>query len=331
MTNLTVGNSTIQSVYVGSTKAKKVYLGSNQIFPRVNEWIETTLPYTANFQAICYGDGKFVTISRMSNIAMWSTDGVTWNAVAMPSQADWTSVTYGNGRFVAIANDSDLGVQKSAWSTDGVTWNAGGNLPKPRSDTWYAWQSIAYGNGTFVAICFGSEVYATSTNGTSWTSRTFSSAQYYNRILYDGGRFVICAQNSDQILYGTNGTSWSTSTLPASSTWSDIIYDGSRYIVIRMYGGYPAYSTDCTSWAYSGTESSCGGVGAYGNGQYHTALKNQYNVQWIFYRSFDGNNWSGFKYGQYSNSRLWGIAYGNGTFVIVGWGLGTAYYLNTPT
>jgi len=37
-------------------------------------WTTSTLPYSAKWSGIAYGDGKFVVIQRYSNKAFYSTD-----------------------------------------------------------------------------------------------------------------------------------------------------------------------------------------------------------------------------------------------------------------
>ena len=79
---------------------------------------EVTLPYSAEWYSVCYGNGKFVAVAYDSNTAAYSTDGINWIETTLPSSADWWSVCYGNGKFVAAGND------KAAYSTDGIHWTA---------------------------------------------------------------------------------------------------------------------------------------------------------------------------------------------------------------
>ena len=43
-----------------------------------------------------------------SDIAAYSNDGITWTQTTMPISASWYSVTYGNDKFVAVTIDSDI-------------------------------------------------------------------------------------------------------------------------------------------------------------------------------------------------------------------------------
>jgi hypothetical protein len=140
-------------------------------------WTETTLPSSASWNAIAYGNGKFVAIGYDSDKAAYSTDGITWTATTLPNDVlattFWNSVVYGNGKFVAVITDGD----KAAYSTNGTTWTA---ATMPSSDYWF---KVVYGNGKFVAI---SNKAAYSTDGITWTATTMPSSASWEGIAYGG-------------------------------------------------------------------------------------------------------------------------------------------------
>lgn len=101
------------------------------------------LPPQPNWQAIAYGNGKFVAISTIPSASAYSTDGINWTAGnTMPSNY-FQCIAYGNGKFVAVSSTSGTA---TAYSTDGINWTAGN--PMPAAASW----SMAYGNGMFVAV-----------------------------------------------------------------------------------------------------------------------------------------------------------------------------------
>ena len=114
------------------------------------KWTQATLPASEDWSSVCYGNGKFVAVASYSNIAAYSTDGVTWTQATLPANADWRSVCYGNGKFVAMAMNSTI----AAYSTDGITWTQT-TMPNKLS-----WQSVCYGNGKFVAMANSSNIAA---------------------------------------------------------------------------------------------------------------------------------------------------------------------------
>ena len=108
---------------------------------------KTTLSKSADWHSVCYGNGKFVAVASSSNIASYSTDGITWTSVTISSSsAQWYSVCYGNGKFVAVAYSGSNGSNIAAYSTDGINWTQT-TLPVSAH-----WSSVCYGNGKYVAI-----------------------------------------------------------------------------------------------------------------------------------------------------------------------------------
>ena len=115
-------------------------------------WTQRTLPTSANWYSVTYGNGVFVAVASGSSTAATSTDGITWTSRTLPTSANWCSVTYGNGVFVAVAYSGTI----AATSPDGVTWT---QRTLPTSDNWI---SVTYGNGVFVAVAQDSTIAATS-------------------------------------------------------------------------------------------------------------------------------------------------------------------------
>ena len=41
-------------------------------------WIQSILPASISWKSVCYGNGMFVAVGGRSNVAAYSTDGITW-------------------------------------------------------------------------------------------------------------------------------------------------------------------------------------------------------------------------------------------------------------
>jgi hypothetical protein len=70
-------------------------------------WAETSLPTTASWRSVTYGNGMFMAVAYNSTISMYSIDGVNWTQIDLPYTTYWHSVTYGSIGFVAIGFSSD--------------------------------------------------------------------------------------------------------------------------------------------------------------------------------------------------------------------------------
>jgi hypothetical protein len=184
---VTSNNFTTPVVYTtsgqnGSTKNYTVTVTIAAASPG-EAWTAQTLPSSAFWQSVTYGNGTFVAVaSGPSTTAASSPDGIHWTAQTLPASTFWDSVTYGNGVFVAVATGPST---VAATSPDGVTWTS---RTLPSSASWF---SVTYGNGVFVAVTGGSStVAATSPDGVTWTARTLPSAAVWRSVTYGNGKFV---------------------------------------------------------------------------------------------------------------------------------------------
>ena len=147
--------------------------------------------YNCSIRAIVYGKDKFVAVGDEGKI-IYSTDGITWKAVADSKFGTTTinTIAYGNNRFVAGGRSG-----KTATSTDGINWKASTIKAfeydaNGKTETTGV-NAIAFGNGKFVAVGWLGRV-ATSTDGTTWTGvEGFSRSAALEVIASDGkGTFV---------------------------------------------------------------------------------------------------------------------------------------------
>lgn len=147
----------------------------------------------------------FATSSTTAGI-VYSTasDGSTWSSVDNgPSNL---VVEFGNGRYHA-----STGAQTSTVRTTASDPTVAGNWANTTMPSALIWSDFKFGNGVWVAIAVVSTTYATSTNGTTWTSRTLPAAPgdttsgvqkivfYNDRFYYWGG---------DAVRSSTDGITW---------------------------------------------------------------------------------------------------------------------------
>ena len=268
-----------------------------------NGWMECTLPTSAQWQSVTYGNGKFVAVASNSNISAYSTDGINWTQTTLPASKYWKSIAYGNGKFVAITYLSDI----SAYSTDGINWTQT-TLPASKY-----WKSIAYGNGKFVAVADNSNISAYSTDGINWTQSTMPISTRWYSVTYGSGRFVAVSYNSDISAYSTDGINWTQSTMPVSTYWYSITYGNGKFVAIASSSNISAYSTDGINWTQSTMPTSANWQSiTYGNGKFVAVSGSNSDISAY---STDGINWT---QTTLPVSRYWtSVTYGNGMFVAI--------------
>lgn len=272
-------------------------------------WIAGTLPSSANWQSVTYGNGIFVAIANGSNQAATSQDGITWTAQTLPDNVTTlTSVTYGNGIFVAVSE----GTHQTVTSPDGVTWTER-TVPIP-----YSWVAVSYGNGIFVATS-ANNIVATSPDGITWTKQTPpGSFNVWYAITYGNGVFTMLGYATSIAMTSPDGVNWTQRTLPCISAtgdsgWNSVAYGNGTFVAISTGGcNFAATSPDGITWT---ARTLPGNIYwkqvAYGNNTFVAMVANKNQV----ITSADGINWT---YKNLPGSSNWSsIAYGNGIFVII--------------
>jgi len=278
-------------------------------------WIETTLPSSANWKSVTYGNGKFVAVAYDSDIAAYSTDGINWTESTMPSSEQWYSVTYGINKFVAVARYSKV----AAYSTDGITW-VETTLPSQVN-----WSSITHGNGIFVVVAEGSDAVAASASGVTWTHPYLPSSDNWQSVTYGDGKFVAVASGSDKVAYSTNGTKWIESALPSIAAWQSVTYGDGKFVAVANGFRAAAYSVDGLTWNEITLPSTQNWQSVtYGSGLFVAVASKSNKAAY----SIDGLTWTNTLLT--SNNAWRHVAYGNDKFIVVGFNSEIADYSETP-
>lgn len=266
---------------------------------------QATLPRAMSWRSVCYGNGKFVAVAYGTNIAAYSTDGVTWTQTAMPDNSTWRSVCYGDGKFVAVSYGAG-GI--AAYSSDGVTWTQ-----TAMPDAIDKWCSVCYGNGKFVAISYGNAAAAYSTDGINWTLVTLIDAKYWQSVCYGNGRFVIITANySSVVLVSTDGITWSQRSSNVALNWHTVCYGDGKFVALAYDDTGVVYSTDGVNWSRTNMpvkaywETIC-----YDNGRFVAIARNKAIAAY----STDGITWT--QTAMPDSSTWQSVCYGDGKFVAV--------------
>jgi hypothetical protein len=197
-----------------------------------------------------------------------STNGTTWISAGQGYTEFSGKVLYGNGIYIVPTGNSAV----ARVSTDGITWtdrSAAGLSQKIRG--------AAFGAGIFVwSASDNRSQIATSTNGTTWVSRTLPANGIWNSIVYASNNFVAVAESgAGGIATSTNGTTWTQRTLPASltATRTEVVYGGGSFVIITGGSNQAAHSTDSITWTQqtlpvtlAGDSNPSGSSLAHGNG-----------------------------------------------------------------
>lgn len=244
-------------VAYGNGKFVAITYGSNCYYSTdgVN-WTAATMPVSAVWSVISYGNNKFVALSSNVNNAAYSEDGMTWTAGTIFSSptASWSAIAYDNDskRFVTISANGKY----RAISDDGVNWSQ-----NTVSYSGSGWNSLAYGrNKTFVGVAYNSSSCGDSFGGVGWTVKnSMPELNNWNSIAYGNGKFVAVAYRKPYLNYSAiaysedeEGDTWTKTNLPDKDAgYEFVIYTGEKFIAIGP--GALAVSTDGITWSNKST------------------------------------------------------------------------------
>ena len=185
-----------------------------------SSWFYATLPTSASWQKLEYGNNRFIAIATGSTSA-YSLDGINWTLSTLPGNYTWSDIKHGNGVFVAGTGST------VAYTYDGIEWTIASNN--------VASTYITFGNGLFFANST-SNTASYSRDGISWTNTTLPS-DTHRASAYGNGVFVNVG-NSTTSYFSTDLINWvsgpggSDGTTPALLYFNNLFYfkeNGSGY------------------------------------------------------------------------------------------------------
>ena len=283
----------------------------------VKTWTAKTMPSSANWSRIAYGNGTFVAIiANTTDKCATSTDGSTWTQRTMASSQTWNDVAFGAGVFVAMAGSGGV-VNTAATSPDGITWTTR-NMPGA-----YDWRAVTYANGKF--YCLGGAKCATSTDGITWSMVTIAYDEGWDQLVYGNGILIATITSNKVYTSSDEGVTWVERSL---AFYTNGITFGNGLFVITTSSNYCYTSTDGVTWVERDTPVFGGGskiwrAPAYGGGVF--IMLNSGTTEAAV--SFDGKVWEPVTL---PSTAYWtGSAYGDGYFVSVASG-GTTALKSSP-
>src|SRR5258708_6053129 len=218
-------------------------------------WTSRTLPTSSNWSAVTWSGTVFCAIASGGTAAATSADGITWTARTLPASAAWSAIAWSASLalFVTVAS----GGPQAASSADGITW-ASRTLPTSQT-----WNGVAWNGTVFLAINHDIinvanlpflYTFATSSNGTSWTTRTFTipyqgfTAQpLFTALAWNGSVFCLLANNT--VATSPDGINYAQVAGLQALSWSAIAWNGSVFCAVASSTSIAATSPDGITWA----------------------------------------------------------------------------------
>ncbi|MFN9110073.1 MAG: hypothetical protein ACK5XN_08395, partial [Bacteroidota bacterium] len=205
----------------------------------------TGYPADQNWEAVTYGDGKFVAVasSGSGNRVMTSTNGTYWVSRNSASDSNWQAITYANGQFVAVGSNAVM------TSPDGIEWTS-------RTAPAGEWQSVTNCGGLFVATAtWGTNYVMSSSNGIDWTVRTPAYAWSHDAVACSSlvPRFVSMSQFGRAWSSADGISGWSQQNPGAIVDIRTVVFGAGRFTWLEYSTNtgnrYGASSTNGLNWA----------------------------------------------------------------------------------
>lgn len=152
-----------------------------------------------------------------------------------------------------------------------------------------------YGNGAgtlWVAVGSGGAIY-TSTDLSTWTSRTSGTVQDLNDVYYANSLWVAVGNNGT-ILTSPDAITWTSRTSALSGNLYGIAYGASVWVVVGVFGttGVAQSSPDATTWTERSTGNITGGCYGVGFGNSKFVISGSTGTDYYVYTSTNGTAWS---------------------------------------
>ena len=180
---------------------------------------------------------------------------------------------------------------------------------------------VAATNSIFVVISEnGTNTSAgSSTNGTTWTSRTMpGAAADWQSVAVGGSTFSAVASSSPYGAYSTNGTSWTSATMPYSVYWAANAYGNGTFVAVSYSTAQFAKSTDGITWTGGSLPAADAVEISYGGGLWLVTTGTS-----AYFTSPDLTTWTSRTLP--SSNLYFANGYGNGVFVVIKWASSQAY------
>tara|TARA_B100002019_G_scaffold25830_2_gene19685 strand:+ start:2893 stop:7671 length:4779 start_codon:yes stop_codon:yes gene_type:complete len=156
-------------------------------------WTKVKAARGTNYMLALQG-GTETTIASVSG-----SSGQTWSYTTLANGANWIDVAFKDNQWIAISSGS--ATETTISTNQGGSWSAGTTISGQN-------KLIEYGNGIFVILPESGNTALTSTDGTTWTTRTLPVTSNWQDMKYANGRFVAVGNSDSKIIFSLDGITW---------------------------------------------------------------------------------------------------------------------------
>ena len=254
---------TVSSIYPNDNQSG-VSITTDNITVTFSEVIDNTTTTTNTDNSTCYGSfqlssDNFSGCVQMSSSPSNSNSNKTFTI--NPSDNLSYSTTYKIRVTTGVKDSAGNTLSNQYETSNGFTTESlflvGGSsgtiLTSSDGTTWTSRTSgtsetiraITYANSTFVVVGFSGTIL-TSSDGTTWTSRTSGTSNKLLGVTYASNTFVAVGKDGT-ILTSSDGTTWTSRTSGTSNDFNGVTYANSTFVAVGSSGTILT-SSDGTTW-----------------------------------------------------------------------------------
>ena len=261
-------------------------------------------PTALNLEGVAFGNGRWVIVGD-DGLILSSTDGSQWTQEANPAPASLDDVVFGNGTFVALGSN----LNNLLTSPDGQHWT------KQSPGISGAFEVIFDGT-RFLSVLAGGFVKV-STNGVNWSNLPTLPAKYdIGGVAFGNGIYVEAGYKrtgTPPDLYSSvDLKEWTVRDSHATENLMNVGFGLGLFVAVGQKGSITT-SPDGINWT-ARTSKHTGFIWDVATDGQHLVAAAQWGRMLT---STDGANWKVHETGL--DWHLKDVAFGNGTFVAVGW------------
>ena len=211
--NITFGNS----LFVAVTLLGGIYTSSTGV-----TWTARTSGITTPLNSVAYGSTNFVAVGS-GGVILTSSDNTatSWSSQTV-GNSDLLGIDYQGSTFVATGKNN-----KALYSTNGTTWY------RSLIDTFVAVTSDGT-NGW--AITSWGDVYKATTTSFAYVSSVASGIENFTNIYHNGAGLFTVLTGSGGIYTSSNGTTWTSRTSGVATSLNEVYFDGTTWVVVGDSG-----------------------------------------------------------------------------------------------
>jgi hypothetical protein len=276
-------------------------------------WTESATATTNQLNGINYASGQFVAVGNGGAVET-SPDGLNWTLRNSGTTNPLNELAYSNGKYVAVGTSNVLA------SADAENWS-------PAVSGLSGATGVTGGNNGFVAIngsnqaffSIGGSTWTSSAltvpdTGTIWTSRASGTSLPIFSVAYANGLYVAVGQLGTA-LTSPDGINWTGQDSGQLTNLLSVTFGSAGFLAVGP-GGTALTSPDGVNWTQQNPGATASFESAtFGDGYYLVVGDNA-----VALTSPDGVNWTSRNVGASGGQNLYGSAFLNNRFDIVGSG-----------